>query len=205
MKPRFLYYTAAVAALLMLIGLTGIDRQLAEAIRGSELEHARIFVLGTELLDAVSLKEATHNLLGAWIGAVGLVWWAAHRTSDGARIVTLIGASSFATSSTIIGLKDLLGRLRPVQIVDWSNTWFAGGSSFPSGHAGYYFGLALPVAMFFPRARWPVLAVATFIALARLDISVHFVSDVSASVVIASLYALAAGWVYRRWTHSREK
>ena len=208
MNRRFLWWTAAVAALLMLIGLTGVDRPLAEAIRGSELEHARVFEVGTEWLDLATFKSPSHNLLGGIIALAGLLWWAAHRSSRGAKLMTLTGAAGFATSYTIIGLKDLLGRLRPVEAFktgDWEHTWFAGGSSFPSGHAGFYFGLLLPLAAAYPRARWPLVAIAAFVALARIDVSVHFVSDVSASVVIAALYAIAASHAFEHWTSRRSQ
>jgi membrane-associated phospholipid phosphatase len=207
MNRRFLWWTAAVAALLMLIGLTGVDRPLAESIRGSELEHARVFDRGTEALDLVTLKSASHNSIGTALALAGLLWWAAHRASRAAKILALTGASGFCTSWTIIALKDSLGRLRPVESFqrgDWDHTWFAGGSSFPSGHAGYYFGLLLPLAAAYPRARWPLLAIASFVALARLDVSVHFMSDVSASVVIAAMYAVAASHAYEHWTREPE-
>ena len=205
MNRRFLWWTAAVAALLMLIGLTGVDRPLAESIRGSELEHARVFEVGTDWLDLATFKSPSHNLLGGIVALAGLLWWLAHRASRAAKLMTLVGAVGFATSYSIILLKDLLGRMRPVETFktgDWEHTWFAGGSSFPSGHAGFYFGLLLPLAAAYPRARWPLVAIASFVALARIDVSVHFVSDVSASVVIAALYAVAASHAFEHWTRT---
>ena len=84
---------------------------------------------------------------------------------------------------------------------DWSHVWHAGGGSFPSGHSAFYFGLLLPLAAACPRAwqRALLVAVAVFAILARIDLAKHFLSDVSASALIAASYALLVASVLRRW------
>ena len=91
--------------------------------------------------------------------------------------------------------KNLFGRLRPFQVLesgDWTHAWFVNGNSFPSGHAGYYFGLFLPLAWLFPRWRWPLLLAPWFIAIARINANDHFVSDVAASMLVVGLLTLLA-------------
>ncbi|HET6221888.1 MAG TPA: phosphatase PAP2 family protein [Dongiaceae bacterium] len=202
MSPKFLWSAAAVAALLTMIGLAGADRILAEWIHPSSLVHAPVFVHGNTWLDILTLKTITHGYLGLVLLLAGLTWWRIRPASADAKLLALAGASSFATTFSIGLLKNVFGRLRPDAIFesgDWTQTWLAGGSSFPSGHSGFYFGLALPLAAAYPRTRWLLLPIAAFIALARLDQDLHFLSDVTASVVIAAAFALAAGTLLNRW------
>ena len=104
----------------------------------------------------------------------------------------------------MIAGKHHFGRLRPQQVLasgDWAHVWHAGGGSFPSGHSAFYFGLLLPLAVACPR-RWQrmlLLAIPVFVVLARIDLEKHFLSDVSASAIIAALYALVVSIVLRRW------
>ena len=92
----------------------------------------------------------------------------------------------------------------PAQVFDsgdWTHVWFAGGGSFPSGHAAFYFGLLLPLAAACP-VRWQrlaVLAIPTYVVLARIDLAKHFLSDVAASALIAAIYSLIAAVLARRW------
>jgi len=65
---------------------------------------------------------------------------------------------------------------------------------FPSSHAAIYFGLLLPVAWQFPRYRWWLLALPALLAVGRLVLEMHFLSDVLASVVLAGLFT----WLFSR-------
>jgi len=99
-------------------------------------------------------------------------------------------------------LKDVFGRQRPYELFahgDWSQAWFAGGNSFPSGHVSYFWGLFMPLMYLFPRWRVPLLLVPLFIALARIDTSFHFLSDVLASIALAALVTLLAAMLCGRW------
>ena len=54
MDRRLLAWTALAAALLVLAGIAGIDRPLAEWVRASGIENASVFVVGLAALDAAS-------------------------------------------------------------------------------------------------------------------------------------------------------
>jgi len=97
-------------------------------------------------------------------------------------------------SSTIASeaLKPVFGRTRPWQ--PEAGAWFAGGDSFPSGHAGFYGGLAAALIVLFPRWAPLLIAPALFIGAARIVSQLHFLSDVAASFAIAAL--LATGWAH---------
>jgi membrane-associated phospholipid phosphatase len=204
MDRRFLLIAAVVAAVCLGLGLAGLDRPLAEWVRESGVENARFFVWGLAALDVVSG-------LRLWI--VALPWAAiligtlALRYERRARLgYALIAAGLVQTAAieTMITAKDLFGRLRPFKVFeagDWSHVWFAGGDSFPSGHSAFYFGLILPLASAC-EVRWLralLVAIPLFAVLARIDMAKHFLSDVSASALMVSIYALLAAWLTARW------
>ena len=204
MDRRFLLVAAVVAALCFAVGLVGLDRPLAEWVRASGLENARFFVWGLAALDVVSG-------LRLWI--VALPWAAiligtialrsGKRTRLGYALITA-GLVQTAAIETMISAKDIFARLRPFKVFeagDWSHVWFAGGDSFPSGHSAFYFGLLLPLASACPirSLRALLVAIPVFVVLARIDMAKHFLSDVSASALMVSIYALVAAWLTARW------
>jgi membrane-associated phospholipid phosphatase len=80
------------------------------------------------------------------------------------------------------GLKYSVGRERP----DHSSH-----DSFPSGHAAQTFASATVLARHIgPRATWPALVVASFVAASRVNQRRHFVSD----VVFGAGLGVAVGW-----------
>jgi membrane-associated phospholipid phosphatase len=114
------------------------------------------------------------------------------------------GLVQLAAIHTMLLAKDYFGRLRPHELLsaaDGTKAWFASGSSFPSGHSAFYFGLLLPLAAACPVRwlRWLLIAIPLYAVLARIDMAKHFLSDVSASALMVSIYALAAAWLTARW------
>jgi membrane-associated phospholipid phosphatase len=204
MDRRLLLGVAVVAALLMAAGLLGVDRPLAEWIRASGIEDARIFSWGLIALDTVSGMRVWIWLLGCVALAIGLL--EIRRRRDGRLGYALVTAAvvQFATLETMIIGKDFFGRLRPHEVLssgDWSHVWFAGGVSYPSGHSAFYFGVLLPLAAACT-IRWLrvlLIAIAVYVVLARVDMAKHFLSDISASALVAAIYALIAAVLVKRW------
>jgi membrane-associated phospholipid phosphatase len=146
------------------------------------------------LLDLVTGKEISKFLLGGLLVAGGTALALVPRTRAGGRVVLYVGTTQLLATLLTGMAKNLFGRLRPEVLFATpppGETWFLGGSSFPSGHAGFYFGLLLPLACLFPKWRWPLLAVAWFIAVARVVGNDPFVADVGASIAVAGLLAWA--------------
>ena len=204
MDRRLLAWTALAATLLMLLGFAGIDRPLAEWVRASGIENATPFVLGLGALDTVAGMPIWFWLTGCVALASGAIGWAVRRDARWPRALLAAGVVQVATLHTMSFGKDLFGRLRPHQLLDggdWLHAWHAGGVSFPSGHSAFYFGLLLPLAAACPRAwqRALLIAIPAFAILARIDMAKHFLSDVSASALIAALYALLVATLLRRW------
>ncbi len=59
--------------------------------------------------------------------------------------------------------------------------------SFPSGHAATVFGLAFGAAALWPLWRWPLIVFAMAVAISRIVLNVHFLSDTIGSIVVALL------------------
>lgn len=107
-------------------------------------------------------------------------------------------------------LKRIIGRGRPVTwSVDaplsfHSLNWNAYDyQSFPSGHATTAFSLAAVVALVWPKALWPAMALAAAVAVSRIVLGEHYPTDVTAGAVLGILGAYAArqlfvarGWLF---------
>ena len=181
-----------VGFMLTALGILLLDRPVAELVHGT-IEGAWLFEQGTALLDLVTGKDGSKFLLGGVVLLAGAGLWFASRQAA-ARAALYVGATQLLATLLTGVTKNVFGRLRPFeQFADprWDTAWFVDGGSFPSGHAGFYFGLCLPLAVLFPKWRWPILAVAWFIAVARVVGSYHYVSDVGASIAVAGLFAWA--------------
>jgi len=106
------------------------------------------------------------------------------------RRVAYIALVALLSRNLMGWIKSATGRVRPLE---WHGgpTFFEHGISFPSGHVVLFAGLAVPIALAYPRA-WPVLIVVPIAMLARLAVDAHFLSDVlgGLALVVACCYAL---------------
>lgn len=100
-------------------------------------------------------------------------------------------------------LKNLVARTRPYGVVDGLHRIIEAQSdySFPSGHTGSAFAVAVVVFLMCPRKIGvPVLAFAFVIAFSRLYVGVHFPTDVLGGALIGAVIAYLVCAVYRRKT-----
>ena len=102
-----------------------------------------------------------------------------------------------AVSGIVVNLiKFAVGRARPrVYLEDGFFGFNPPGvdyefQSFPSGHASTCFALVLSIAYFAPRYRMPLLLIGGFLALTRVLVSAHYLSDVLAGGAVAILVTL---------------
>lgn len=99
-------------------------------------------------------------------------------------LLILLGVSlsllmSDGLSSSV--LKPLFDRPRPCHHYDWVrllSTFCPRSPSFTSSHAANIFASAFFLSFFFPRLRYPFLAVALLVGFSRIYIGVHYPSDV---------------------------
>jgi membrane-associated phospholipid phosphatase len=209
MNKRALALTAAVALIAACISMLVFDRGIALAVRNSGIESAAVVVRLREFFDVFTgsalprgLGKFDNLMLGAALIVIGALWLLARSANPTARALVFTGAVQLATIEAGALCKSVFGRLRPYQLLehnDWSHIWFAGGNSFPSGHVAFFWGLFLPLAYLYPKYRVPLLAVPVFIAFARIDENVHFLSDVLGSIALAALVSLLAAVLFGRW------
>src|SRR5580765_1097408 len=93
-------------------------------------------------------------------------------------------------------LKHVIGRPRPKFMhagnLEFSPVGGSGWDSFPSGHAAASFAIGTVLAMKFPRARWPILAVAAAIAASRIFRGSHYLTDVAGGAALGCFLGVIA-------------
>ena len=106
----------------------------------------------------------------------------------------LAGASYLVATGLANLLKGVLDRPRP-SVADPAIhplVTVPGSSSMPSGHAAGAFAAAVAVGLVHPRLRWPLLLLAALIALSRVWLGVHYLTDVIAGAALGCVVAYAA-------------
>lgn len=184
----------AVALLLVLaVLMVGFDAWISRAVRGSDwwLRHALgaltttgdakwylipagIGVLAAALLRARAGGRAARRLWGWCAAAAGFVFGA------------------IALSGILVNaIKVLVGRPRPKLLdmegaLGFSPFSFNGDfHSFPSGHANTLLALGLALAFLLPRYRRWLISIAAVLALSRVAVNAHYLSDVVAGGALA--------------------
>jgi len=111
------------------------------------------------------------------------------------------GASASAAGVGIIAflvLKRKAGRKRPCAIHPhcWATLAPPDQFSFPSGHSITAFALAIPLGLFYPSLMFGLMFCALSIAVSRVVLGMHFVSDVIAGGSIGVVLGFAAFAVF---------
>src|SRR6266852_7801420 len=116
--------------------------------------------------------------LGAILLAVG--------GSRGYEAVGAAGCAAIVGIFVFKALKKLSRRQRPCQLEPhcWSKVLPPDQFSFPSGHTMTAFSIALVVSFFYPGLEGPLYFLALSIAMSRIVLGMHFLSDVLAGVVM---------------------
>jgi undecaprenyl-diphosphatase len=98
------------------------------------------------------------------------------------------GLSSVLSTLLFICLKRLTGRRRPCQIEPhcWATLLPPDRFSFPSGHTMTAFAVAIPLSLFYPTLTIGLLFCALSIAMSRILLGMHFLSDVVAGALIGT-------------------
>ncbi len=104
-------------------------------------------------------------------------------------------AAAVSAGSSILmflGLKRLTARIRPCELMPhcWARLLPPDRFSFPSGHSITAFGVATPLALFYPSLWVGLLFCAASIAISRLVLGLHFLSD----VLVGSALGVSLGY-----------
>lgn len=119
----------------------------------------------------------------------------------GAERWAVIGASTTAAGAgclSFLYLKRRTCRARPCSIAEhcWARLLPPDQFSFPSGHSITAFAVAVPVALVYPDLATGVLFCALSVAISRIILGMHFLSDVLAGSAIGALLGYIAYSIY---------
>src|SRR5215472_3884405 len=108
--------------------------------------------------------------------------------------VCAAGGAAIAGIFVFKALKHLSQRPRPCQIEPhcWSKILPPDQFSFPSGHAMTAFSIALVISYFYPSLEGVLWFLALNIAISRIVLGMHFLSDVLAGIVLGVALGLAS-------------
>ena len=115
---------------------------------------------------------------------------------------SLVAALAFMSAGLVeFTLKVLVGRPRPDTGLAAAGimgpSWAPGIDSFPSGHATSVFAVATVFAAYYPGLRWPLYLLAAAIAVGRVYLERHYLSDIVAGAALGM--AFAAYFYRHRW------
>ncbi|HEU0098623.1 MAG TPA: phosphatase PAP2 family protein [Allosphingosinicella sp.] len=179
--------------LLAAAGLAGADRTLARTdFIPAGLD--RVSGAALSLLDIAAGKGIGTFLLGAMLVAAALAWNGLKRRPLRSGRLFYVGGVQLLCTAIADFAKPPFGRLRPFQALAdgaGADRWFMGADfgSFPSGHAAFYAGLFVPLAILFPRRAGPLLALTLLVGAQRIASHDHYASDVGASFLLAGIVA----------------
>ncbi|HLI30861.1 MAG TPA: phosphatase PAP2 family protein [Terriglobia bacterium] len=115
-----------------------------------------------------------------------------------------VAAGGLAAAASIIlfrVLKKASGRKRPCALEPhlWARIAPPDQFSFPSGHTLTAFAVAVAVGMFYPDLMGLLLFLAVSIALSRIALGMHFLSDVLAGSLLGAGLGYAAFYLFTCW------
>jgi membrane-associated phospholipid phosphatase len=196
-QHAFLAFTA-LSLLVCVISILWLDVPLARWLHAHSAGAVPFFAAFTEAVD-VTYAVTLRNWLGwpALFWALGLAYvlgrWVLRWQSATVFLITLLTHVSSEVSANL--LKVAVHRPRPAVLFEAGPVE---SFSFPSGHTAIYWSLFLPLAVAFPRWRWPLLVVPGLVSLGRLVLGVHYLSDVWAAIWLVAAWTMLFG-LLRRW------
>jgi hypothetical protein len=198
-----LIFAVATALVVVMLLMGFVDQPVADCLRGIDRDHPFVidlFRAYTELgrSDPVLVGTASGILLCAILLRLHPAATPGFQTRiarSGKRSLFVFAAVSLSGIVTD-AVKPLLGRARPVELLRSGAHGFhpfsfhTGLYSMPSGHATTAFALAFALTTLYPRRRTVWLTLASLLAVSRVMINAHFVSDIVAGGVIGYLTVL---------------
>ena len=140
-----------------------------------------------------------------WLGyliLLGVIWWAFKNKSNFKKIILLsVGSGILARYVFVEVIRYFVYSPRPFLILEEVNHLInhESSSSFPSGHATFYFALATGIYLLNKKAGLWLLVLAGLIGFARIYTGVHWPLDILAGAVLGWATALTLKKVLERF------
>jgi len=194
-RHPFLAFTA-LTVLACTVLILWLDKPLALWFHRYAAGAEPFFASFTNAVDA-AYEAANSGGRPMLFWALGLAYllgrWVWRRRWATVFLITLLTHLASVVSANV--LKIAVNRPRPAVLF---TPGYSESFSFPSSHTAIYWSLLLPLAVAFPRWRWPLLAVPALVAVGRLVLGVHYLSDVWAAIWLVAAWTTLFGLV-RRW------
>lgn len=186
---------------LCVVSIFFVDQPLAYVIHEYAGQVKPFVAELTSITDIVTGYTVWKYFSAALVLSVGLVVFAFDKNVRRAKYFLFVALTEYTSRIVVGSLKTVFDRDRPEHFLETGSAartfWVPGGDSFPSGHAGRYFGIFLPLMVLFPKYRLFLLIVPLYISLGRLFLTVHYLSDVLASVYLVIVITSLYGYIFR--------
>jgi len=168
--------------------LLGLDYYLFQQINGSAGHWAKLDYLGIYLASYVQYPLVGALLIYLFLGKDRREKIKNRFMVFGALVAALVARFVVATS-----FYHFFMRLRPfmAEIVNQLIPYDGAKSSFPSGHASFFFALATVIYLYNKKLGAWFLAAAVLVSLARVYVGVHYPSD----VLVGATIGILVGWL----------
>ncbi len=130
------------------------------------------------------------------------ITWVYNNASRKMYSFAYIGLTAFWSGLLVNILKLIFARHRPDDFFEkdlFGITWFDHGyrlASFPSGHSTTAIGVAMALALLFPRYRLPVMIIGVMVLFSRVVLYEHYLSD---TIMGAFVGAMSALYLHRKY------
>ncbi|MEO8698693.1 MAG: phosphatase PAP2 family protein [Kofleriaceae bacterium] len=196
--PRGLLVVVVVTAVISALCILAVDQPVALAL--APYEPSSLWDRGIDLVEWVIVFPVWRYALPVALVVGMLACVIVKRWRGAAPAWMFVAGVHLASRLTVNWFKDGTARLRPWQWVKKGATGetfgWEGGVSFPSGHVVLFGSVIIPLVVLFPKLR-PLLAVLAFVALARIAVEAHFVSDTIAAVTLIAAWTWLVGLAAR--------
>jgi len=142
--------------------------------------------------DLLRISYAAAMLLILWRGDARLRWIVIFSA------LVIIGTDQIVASL----LKPWIGRIRPCHSLEGINLLVVCGSgkAMPSAHAANAFGQALLFGLLEKRFLYPLIIIASIIALSRVFVGVHYPGDIIVGSLIGAFIGTIMAMIFRRYS-----
>ena len=182
------------------MSLLGVDYYLFQQINGSAGHWAKLDYLGIYLAGYVQ-----YPLVGALLIYLFLGKDRREKIRNRFMVFGALAAALVARFVVATSLYYFFMRLLPfaTEIVNQLIPYDSARSSFPSGHASFFFALAVVVYLYNRKLGAWFLATSALISLARVYVGVHYPSDVLAGAIIGILVGWPVYYLLNRYQNKK--
>jgi undecaprenyl-diphosphatase len=146
-------------------------------------------------LSAIMATRAGDGWLWYLIGVLILLFGGDERFTA----IAAAGSAAIIGIGIFVSLKKISGRKRPCEIEPhcWAHLLPPDEFSFPSGHTITAFAVAVSIGAFYPALLGVLLFFAVAIAISRILLGMHFLSDVVVGALVGTGLALTSHSLFR--------